>query len=63
VVRAGQPIGIIGADPLDAAHLMHLHFELWRGGRANAVDLEPLMRTWGYVADPGDLPAALAAKK
>jgi hypothetical protein len=23
-VRAGQPIGIIGADPLDPAHLMHL---------------------------------------
>ena len=31
-VRAGQPIGIIGASPLDGEHLKHLHFELWLGG-------------------------------
>jgi hypothetical protein len=62
-VLAGQPIGIIGADPLDAEHLMHLHLEVWRGGRKNAVDPEPLMRIWDFVPDPGDLPAALVAKK
>lgn len=62
-LRAGQPIGIIGADPLDAERLVHLHFEVWRGGRKNAVDPEPLMRTWNYVPDPGDLPAALVARK
>lgn len=62
-VRAGQPIGIIGSDPLDAEHLMHLHFGLWRGGRKDAVDPEPLMQSWDYLPDPGDLPAALVAKK
>jgi murein DD-endopeptidase MepM/ murein hydrolase activator NlpD len=62
-VLAGQPIGIIGTDPLDAEHLMHLHFEVWRGGRKNAVDPESLMRTWDYVPDPGDLPAATVARK
>ena len=60
VVLAGQPIGIIGSDPQDAEHLMHLHFELWRGGRKGAIDPEKLMREWEYVADPGDLPQALA---
>jgi hypothetical protein len=62
-VLAGQPLGIIGADPLDAEHLMHLHFEVWRGSRKNALDPEPVMRSWDYVPDPGDLPAALVAKK
>lgn len=62
-VLAGQPIGIIGSDPLDAEHLAHLHFELWRGGRKEAIDPEPLMRSWGYVPDPGDLPGALVARK
>jgi Peptidase family M23 len=51
-VRAGQPIGIIGADPLDPAHLKHLHFALWRGGPGDAVDPAPLMDRWEYVADP-----------
>lgn len=60
-VLAGQPIGVIGGDPLDAEHLMHLHFELWRGGRKGAVDPEPLMRAWDFLPDPGDLPAALVA--
>ena len=62
-VLAGQPIGIIGSDPLDGERLKHLHFELWRGGRKNPVDPEPLMRGWEYLPDPGDLPAALAQAK
>jgi hypothetical protein len=61
-VRAGQPIGIIGGDPLDAAHLMHLHFETWRGSAADRFDPAPLMRAWPYLADPGDVPAALVAR-
>ena len=60
-VLAGQPIGIVGSDPLDAQHLMHLHFEIWRGGPKQGVDPEPLMRTWEHLPDPGDLPAALVA--
>ncbi|MCE9579989.1 MAG: M23 family metallopeptidase [Deltaproteobacteria bacterium] len=51
-VRAGQPIGIIGADPKDAAGLKHLHFELWRNGPSDPADPSPLMRGWDYVDDP-----------
>jgi len=58
-VRAGQPIGIIGADPLDAEHLKHLHFELWRGGPSNAVDPAPLMKSWKTIDDPA---SALVAR-
>ena len=54
-VRAGQPIGIIGADPLDAEHLKHLHFELWRGGPSDAVDPAAIMRAWSVVPDPNAL--------
>jgi len=52
-VRAGQPIGVIGADPLDGEHLKHLHFELWPGGGPESrVDPARLMRTWDVVAAP-----------
>ena len=56
-VRAGQPIGVIGADPLDGEHLKHLHFEFWRGGPKDAVDPAPLMRAWETVGDPNALVA------
>ena len=46
-VRAGQSIGTIGASPEDAAHLRHLHFELWNGGtRSGAVDPAPHLAAW-----------------
>lgn len=61
-VRAGQPIGVIGADPLDGAHLKHLHFEVWRGGAKDRFDPELLMKAWEHLPDPGDLPAALVAR-
>jgi murein DD-endopeptidase MepM/ murein hydrolase activator NlpD len=53
-VVAGQPLGVIGADPLDAAHLLHLHFEIWRGKASTRFDPAPFMRAWAYVPDPGD---------
>jgi hypothetical protein len=56
-VRAGQPIGIIGADPLDGEHLKHLHFELWLGGPSSAIDPAPVMRGWSVVPDPRGLVA------
>ena len=56
-VRAGQPIGVIGADPLDPAHLKHLHFEIWLGGPNDAIDPAPLMLGWQTVADPNALVA------
>ncbi|HTR56467.1 MAG TPA: M23 family metallopeptidase [Kofleriaceae bacterium] len=60
-VRAGQPIGTIGASPLDAEHLKHLHFELWLGGPNDRIDPAPLMRTWETVADPNALVARNAS--
>ena len=56
-VRAGQPIGIIGASPLDGEHLKHLHFEVWLGGPADRVDPAALMRTWDTIGDPTALVA------
>lgn len=51
-VRAGQPIGIVGASPLDAEHLKHLHFELWRSNAATKLDPALAMRGW-HVAGSG----------
>jgi hypothetical protein len=56
-VRAGQPIGIIGASPLDAEHLKHLHFEIWLGGPNDRIDPSELMRGWDTVPDPNALVA------
>jgi Peptidase family M23 len=56
-VRAGQPIGIIGADPLDGEHLKHLHFEIWFGGPGSAIDPAPVMKAWDVVANPSALVA------
>jgi murein DD-endopeptidase MepM/ murein hydrolase activator NlpD len=50
VVKTGQPIGIVGADPLDGEHLKHLHFELWPDGtEATAIDPAPFMKGWTVV--------------
>lgn len=51
-VVAGQPIGIIGFDPLDGERLKHLHFEVWRGGPKDWVDPVPLMKSWELITDP-----------
>ncbi len=51
-VKAGQPLGIVGADPMDARRLKHLHFALWAGGPSDAVDAEPLMKAWEKIRDP-----------
>lgn len=56
-VRAGQPIGVIGASPLDGEHLKHLHFELWLGGPNDRVDPSVVMRGWPVVSDPNALVA------
>ena len=46
-IAAGQPIGIIGGDPLDRRHLKHLHFELWRDHqRTGATDPAPYLLAW-----------------
>lgn len=62
-VSAGTPLGIIGADPLDAEHIMHLHCEVWRGDASDRFDPQRLIETtWEYVPDPGDLPHTLVAR-
>jgi hypothetical protein len=48
-VAAGQPLGVIGYDPTDSNKLRHLHFELWRGTRARAVDPGPFLLAWSHV--------------
>jgi hypothetical protein len=60
-VRAGQPIGVIGASPLDGEHLKHLHFELWLGGPNDRVDPSLAMRAWETVTDPNTLVARNAS--
>lgn len=47
-IRAGQPLGVMGSDPLDSGHVRHLHFAVWylgSGDRAS-VDPERAMRSW-----------------
>jgi len=58
-IKAGQPLGVIGGDPLDPARLKHLHFELWPGGPASAIDPQPLMKTW-QVFTPNDIAPLLS---
>lgn len=48
-VRAGQVVGIVGADPTDPQGLRHLHFEVWSGGWTDSIDPAPLMSGWGVV--------------
>lgn len=60
-VYAGQPLGVIGADPMDPAGLPHLHFELWKGGPSDAIDPAPLMRWWEHIS-PSTPPPAVPSK-
>ena len=46
-VVAGQPIGLIGDDPLNPSDPMHLHCELWfQGAHDRAIDPASMMRAW-----------------
>lgn len=51
-IKAGQPLGVIGADPLDPQHIKHLHFELRVG--TDAVDPAGVMKAW-QVFTPRDI--------
>lgn len=46
-VVVGATLGTIGASPQDAERLRHLHFEMWNGTRARAVDPDPFLAAWG----------------
>lgn len=51
-VLAGERLGTMGADPLDAQHVRHLHFELWQrvGADVAQIDPQPLMAPWRVIA-------------
>lgn len=63
VVVGGQMLGTIGASPDDAAHLRHLHFELWQGAtRAGAIDPAPYLAAWSRnTSTRPDASSAIAA--
>lgn len=51
-VAAGERLGTMGADPLDAQHVRHLHFELWQrvGADVAQIDPQPLMAPWRVIS-------------
>jgi len=52
-VRAGQPLGVVGASPKDSRGVAHLHFESWLGGNGSAaIDPAPLLRRATIVDAP-----------
>jgi hypothetical protein len=55
VVEPGQPLGLVGHDPMDGHRIRHLHFEVWlHGTRSSATDPRRFLATWPrlrYVAD------------
>jgi peptidase M23-like protein len=64
-VRAGQVIGIAGADPSEGASgFNHVHFELedWRDGTGRKVDPEPYMRAWPVYLDTGSADRFIAER-
>jgi len=40
-VIAGQMLGTMGSDPLDAAHVRHLHFAVWYKGAGDKASVDP----------------------
>ena len=53
-VRAGQPLGVVGADPKDKRGIAHLHFEIWFGGNGSAaIDPAPLLSRFAVLDAPG----------
>ncbi len=60
-VRAGEPVGIGGGDPVNPPHLRHLHFALWRGKWQDAaVNPAPLMASWEVLRAPAPPNRAVA---
>jgi murein DD-endopeptidase MepM/ murein hydrolase activator NlpD len=52
-VRAGQPLGVVGASPKDSRGVAHLHFEMWHGGNGNAaIDPTPYLHRATIVDAP-----------
>lgn len=71
-IAEGQQLGIVGASPVDPEGLIHLHFEIWQNGGAEAhVDPRPLLEgarvitlaPWRLAALFGGLLALLGITK
>ncbi len=59
-IKRGQPLGVVGGSPRDGQHLMHLHFEMWKNGGAEAhVDPE----AYGFASWPVLTSAVTSASK
>ncbi|MCW5803919.1 MAG: M23 family metallopeptidase [Deltaproteobacteria bacterium] len=50
-IQAGQMLGIVGASPLDAEGLKHLHFEVWLGPPSERIDPCRIMRDWEVLGE------------
>jgi len=48
-VELGAELGPIGGDPTQSNPLRHLHFELWHGKKADAIDPKPALLAWQRV--------------
>lgn len=49
-VKPGQPVGIIGDDPINSRDPRHLHFEIRRGSEPE--DPEPVIKIWPKIENP-----------
>lgn len=47
-IPAGRVLGTMGADPLDAGHVRHLHFAVWHNGAGDRASVDPsdVMYAW-----------------
>lgn len=50
-VKAGEVLGVVGGDPMEASHFRHLHFAIWYGGTdESAIDPADAMKSWPVLA-------------
>jgi murein DD-endopeptidase MepM/ murein hydrolase activator NlpD len=49
VVKAGDQLGTMGADPTDAEHVRHLHFAAWYHGAGDAASVDPAEAMQGWA--------------
>ena len=57
-IAAGQPLGVMGSDPLDGGHVRHLHFAVWYQGHGDAASVDPADAMSGWVRPLYRLPDA-----
>lgn len=50
-VKAGDAMGVVGADPTDPQRLVHLHFAVWHDGWGDAASVDPAaaMAAWSRL--------------